>query len=88
MQIPPKIQDVHDNSEIITENRIVVLCARALSSFRSMFSAKNESMLYTAISKIGEVLKIVSTFIAIILLIPLIVLKCCFILICREFNEH
>lgn len=85
MQITPKIQDVRDNSEIILENCTAILRAQDLSSIRKEFSTKKNSRLYTATSKIGAVLEIISLFIAIILLIPLIVFKFGFILSFRYF---
>ena len=85
MQITPKIQDVRDNSEIILENCTAILRAQDLSSIRNEFSKKEKGRLYTATSKIGAVLEIISLIIAIILLIPLIVFKFSFILTFRYF---
>ena len=87
MEITPKTQDVHDDSDTIIESCTAILRAQDLSSIRNEFNAKKKSRLYTATSKLGAVIQILSLSIAIILVIPLLILKFSFILIFRSFTR-
>lgn len=81
MQITPEIEDVHDSSDTIIESCTAILRAEDLTSIRDEFNAKKKSRLYTTTSKLGAVIELAGLSIAIILLIPLLILKFGFILI-------
>lgn len=87
MQITPKIEDVHDNSDTIIESCTAILRAEDLASIRNEFNAKKKSRLYTSTSKLGAVIELIGLSIAVILLIPLLVFKFGFILIFRSITR-
>lgn len=81
MQTTAKIEEARDNSDTIIESCTAILRAEDLASIRNEFNAKKKSRLYTATSKFGAVVELIGLSIAIILLVPLLLLKFGFILI-------
>ena len=85
MQITPKIEDIRDNSETILESCTAMLRAQDLDSIRNEFNTKNK--FYIATSKISAIFEIIGISAAIIILIPLIILKFTFMLVFRHFMD-
>ena len=85
MQMTPKIEDVHDNADTIIESCTAILRAEDLASIRNEFNSNKKRSFYTATSKAGAIIQTVGLSIALILLIPLLILKFGFILIFRNF---
>lgn len=85
MQTTPKVQEAHDSSDTIIESCTAILRAEDLSAIRNEFNAKQKSRLYTTTSKLGGTIELAGLSFAIMLLIPLLILKFGFILIFRSF---
>ena len=81
MQTTQKFQETRDTSDTIIESCTAILRADDLASIRDEFNAKKKSSLYTATSRFCAVVELIGLSIAIILLVPLLLLKFGFILI-------
>ena len=84
MQTTPKMQEAQHSSDTIIESCTTILRAEDLSAIRNEFNAKKKNRFYTTTSKLGAIIESTCLSIAIILLIPLLIIKFGFNIIFRS----